>query len=790
MLAKPFLPAHRNLAAALTLALVLSSASLCAAGPVDVLTFGQPQSEQAHALTAERSEVFTGGLSEPARRLLPPETEGYEGGGMSFTLKVDPASANYLTVRLWGSDHDDNRLILFCEGKQVGYRHLGDIDLLDIANGSPAYNGRFFYETTPLPEAMTKGKTQLHFEIRATGPIWPYGTFFAQYQKSMTEPSRGVYRVYTHVDGCFVPPADEKQGLAPVDPPVRREPGPEVIEQVKARENREIAGLLRQESLNQHQLWFLARAYHVKWTPAYHNPDVVVKAVEALDATFMDFRRDPTTVQTGKAIYNGGWFGIGPAANALVLLAEPLTPLLNGEIEGASGTTRREGWARMFAACRDWHREHRRQYTNQSMISDTYGLYLPNRAVAILEPDQALPEPAALRYLYESAGLQPWLGSEKDGVPVKPLGEHYLELTDKGLTKELGFVGYYGEVLDWLTAMYEATRPALGEAGDTRLKAALIKVARARAPFRYATLDDNGNRAMRAETIVGWRDPDHYPGDITYTQRPTWDGSSLGSTAATLDPMLLGGVQEMFADNQFFASVQRQLKITSLRGTAGLLSTPDEYELIKAQPASEQKLPMSAGQPDFVFADEEDGVLALKHGADVLYVSLYWRARPAINFLARVHYIQPAFDRIAVVREETQFTPSGQTYTRPDHINMGFAGGGVPYPGNLHSAEAGEKLPIARVPEGVAFKPGDENAYAGRGDFYKLRYGPYLIGMNMSRDQTFDLEIPRTEGEVSAILPKEAQVSAGSTQKVGPRSTVVIYFQPPRSAAPAASHVP
>jgi len=35
-------------------------------------------------------------------------------------------------VRLWGSDSTRNDLILFCEGKQVGYRHLGDIDLLDI----------------------------------------------------------------------------------------------------------------------------------------------------------------------------------------------------------------------------------------------------------------------------------------------------------------------------------------------------------------------------------------------------------------------------------------------------------------------------------------------------------------------------------------------------------------------------------------------------------------------------------------------------------------------------------
>ena len=75
---------------------------------------------------------------------------------------------------------------------------------------------------------------------------------------------------------------------------------------------------------------------------------------------------------------------------------------------------------------------------------------------------------------------------------------------------------------------------------------------------------------------------------------------------------------------------------------------------------------MTNGQPDFVFADEEDGVVAIKHGTDIVYASLYWRSRYAVNFLARVHYVQPETEHIAVVREEVQFEPSGLTYSRPD----------------------------------------------------------------------------------------------------------------------------
>ena len=65
-------------------------------------------------------------------------------------------------------------------------------------------------------------------------------------------------------------------------------------------------------------------------------------------------------------------------------------------------------------------------------------------------------------------------------------------------------------------------------------------------------------------------------------------------------------------------------------------------------------------------------------------------------------------------------------------MNYDFANGGLRYPGDLQSAHAGEKLPIAKIPADVPFQPGQENLYAGRALFYTLRYGDYLIGMNAS----------------------------------------------------------
>lgn len=760
-------------------ALLLTTAGAVGAQPLDTLTFGNTASEQSHQLTAMQSDIVTGGLGDAARRLLPLATPTWKGGQVAFTMKVDPAQLNYMTVRFWGSEGSENRLLIFCEGKQVGYRHIGDVEILDFGNegGAPPYNGRFFYKTSPLPLAMTRGKSALRFEIRSTGRIWGYGMTFEQYQKTMTEPTRGIYRAYTHTDGYFVPPAEEKQGAAPVNPPVRAEPGPEVLDALKTRVNGEVNNLLRPDrSLNQMQILFLSRAYYVPWTAAYQNPKTLDRVLTGLDGIFAAYRANPKLAQSDPATPNADWFGLGPSGNVLSLLAAPLRPRLDETIaDGAGGQiTRRAAYGEMLLASRDWHRENRRQYTNQSMINDLYGIYLSNRGLAVVDPAKALPEKEALHYLYESVGLQPWLGSEKDGVPLKPLGDNYWQLTAKGLTKELGFVGYYGEVLDWVTTIYDATRPAPGQPGDAKIKAQLIKIAHARTPFRYPALDAEGNRSMRAETLVGWRD-DHYPGAVTYAERPSWDGSSLYVAAATLDPALVGAAQQMFADNQFFASLRDQMKETGFRSTAGLLDTPEQYELLKAQPRSPQQLPMAPGQPDFAWADTEDGVLALKHGNETLYVSLYWRARNAINFLARVHYTTPQIERIAIVGQDEQFEPSGLTYKRPDEVNAPYLPWLPKYPADLHSANAGEELPIAKIPDGTKFKPGDESPYAGRAEFYRLRYGPYLITMNTTQGKTFELPMPAGVKQAPELISGKTMKFKGSMQ-VGPMSTVVLYM--------------
>jgi len=745
---------------------------------LDTLIFGNDASESAHDLDAPKSKSIPGGLGESARTLLP-EGGSWKGGVMKFLIKVDPEKQNYFTIRLWGEDVNHNQMTLHVEGKQVGYRHLGDIEALEIGADAPAYPGRFIYRTCPLPVDLTKGKDHVSCEIRATGPIWGYGTSFEQYQKPMTEPSRGLYRAYSHTDGYFTPPADEKQGVYPENAPIRSGPGPEVLDVVKSRVNGLIDGLIKDPTrpCNQMQMLFLAKAWQTKWTHAAGKSETTAKILTSLDAIYRAYVANPKLAEAEPSTYNPEWFGLGPSGAVIDLLKNEFKSAFEEDIDNGAGkqVKRRDAYKDMLIACRDWHRENRRQYTNQSMINDLYGIYLANRGIAVVAPSSALPEKQTLRYLYESIGLEPWLGSEKNGKPTRPLGDDFHELTARGLTKELGFVGNYGEVLDWVAELYDATRPSSGKPGDPKIKAQLVKIAAARSPFRYPMLDQDGNRAMIMETIVGWRDT-HYPGDVTYDQRPSWDGSPFQVAAATLDPRLVGYSQQMIADNQFFAVISKQMEDNGFRVTSGLLAVPERYDIIKAQPPSAHRLPMSWDQPDFVFADEEDGVIAIKNGKEILYASLYWRSRYAVNFLGRIHYITPVYDRIATVKENIEYTPSGMDYMRPDWTNMGFGNGGHRYPADYTSAHASEKLPVAMIPKGLDFKVGQENVFAGRGDFYQLSYGPYLITMNMSADKTFDLIAPAHAGKMTNLVTKKT-IAPGSVAKVPPRTTVVIYCE-------------
>ena len=766
-------PAQGRVSRIAAIALLAACAGRAAAAAnVDMLRFGDAGSERQHHLTADQSEAVRGGLGEPARRLLPLSPASFDGGSVSFDLAVDPARQNYLTVKLWGSDRgsQSGRLILYADGLQVGYRHEGDLDVLNQTDDAAEAPGRWVYQTVPLPTSLTRGKASLPLKIAALGPMWPYGANFQQYQKPLEQPSRGIYAVYTGVDAKFEPDPSEAQGTAP-DKGLRDGPGEEVIGQSRTVVNGRLTELLAHPPTGRAatdqktvaaRLLLVGEAYVTPWTAAFHNPGALAQVVRDGDAVAAAFAADPN--------YAGrDWPGAGPMGEAIVRSWPAVQPSL--------GPARRHAWASALRQSVDYWRTHRRDYTNQSMIVDR-NIWTANRALELIEPDLALPAHQTLAYLYQAVGLDPWLGSDPGGGGLgdtashgahQPYGTHYKLVTDKGLTRELGWVATYGETI------LHFTHDIAQLTGDGRIRQQLAKLEAARMPFRYPGVDDDGFRCMKLPSEVDNRTA-HYPLEgAAYTApdiREEWwmDVPALLSD----DPVAVGAAQQALADHQYFAYVQGRLKDPD---TLGMMRNVAEYERVKSLPPSPYRLPMTPGQPDFAFADEQDAIVALKHGDERLFVNLYYRAERGVNGVARILDLTPTLTRLATAKTQTQVIPSGQEYARPDWIDA-IRSRGMPPPGeDLHQAWAGERLPIsarpadAKLPEYGQFGP-----FVGKAAFYQLRYGDYLIGLNTTDDHAYTLDVPGGRAGVPDLISgKPLDASAGHVP-VPPRSTVILYL--------------
>jgi len=752
-----------------------------AANPIiDTLTMGDTASEHKHGLKLGASERLAGGLGEPAVKLLPSGTRPWESAPMEFTMKVNGATQNYITARLWGSDkgEESGRLLLYIDGKQLGYRGAGDYSALNQIDEEGEAPGRFFYETLPLPLALTQGKSAVAVKVVALGPRWWYGTTFESYQKPFTGASRGIYRFYTHADGYFVPPAEERQGEPPAAS-VRPAPGKEVMEQSRAVVLGRLNELLGQE-INPHSksiqepILFLAAAYNTAWTPAFHSPTALDRIVRLGDLRVMEFITDPSSVSKY-------WTGAGPLGEAIMETWPEIGKRMDEKVRiNGKEMTRGEAWSRLLKASIDHWRTHRRSYTNQSMIVD-WNIYIANRGLALINPPLALPGSQALHYLYEAVGLEPWHGSDHGGettgehdVPyqnvAKPFGANYYQITKKGLSRELGFVAGYGEtILRFVHDMALVT-------GDENIRRQLRKIANARLNFRYPALDADGFRCMKLCSEIDERG-EHFPISgaayaDNYASRENW-GMDLPALLSD-DPKTVGAARQSLDDNQYFALIAARLKSGDL---VGMMRNLDDYAKVQALPRSSFSLPMSDGQPDFVFSDEESPVIAVKHGDTRLFVNLYFRAENAVNRVARILEITPRITRIATVRTEVEVNDSGQTFARPDHLQGIRNEERLKPPGDTsHQAWAGEVMPIAKRPDDASQPAyGSWGPFVGKADFYSVRYGNYLIGMNTTGSRTFTLPAP-LDHPIARELVTGQQLSLKNGIAVPPLTTVVLYF--------------
>ena len=305
-------------------------------GPLDTLVFGDPASEAAHGLSCTLSATITGALGQCARVLNPPAEPGYWGGTAKATVKVSPEKTTYVTVKLWGGDTADManqshdwKLQLFVDGKSVGWYDEGPVDNLDQLGVDARSPQRFFMHTLPLPETLTKGRDVLEVEIRSMGRIWDYGgptNFFY----NQTEPSRPIYRIYTHDEAFFAPAADDLLGAAPAVT-TRANTDAQAIAAVRARVMNDQLQLLYGGGTEQMDAWgfnALAEGYLWSESPAYKNPDAITAVCEAIDGRYTAWKADAKVLTDS----DQQWQGFGRVGLVLAYLWDDIEAELDKDL--------------------------------------------------------------------------------------------------------------------------------------------------------------------------------------------------------------------------------------------------------------------------------------------------------------------------------------------------------------------------------------------------------------------------------------------------------------------------
>jgi regulation of enolase protein 1 (concanavalin A-like superfamily) len=631
---------------------------------------------------------------------------------------------------------------------------------------------------------MTLGRTNLTLTIQPCGRIYDLGSGGppgGNYQFNMVTNSRGIYQAYTHTDPVLNP-TGETQGSAPVttvrpSPTVSTlSPGGTFYNGISNYLSGRMSANVTNFTVN--DFLQLAKAYSVSnFSVSYTNPALVTKVIAGVDCYASNYYANTSVVN--------GWGGnYGPIGWAVHLLFPSLQSSLDVTNNfGAGGSvSRRKAWGDLLLASREYGRLNRNDLSNQGLISGSY-IYMANRALLDLTNTSAFAETNAQRYLLEAIGLSPWTGDDLAGGGSDYLhGTNYFQVTPKGLTREWGYVGAaYGEMQFYAADFYSwTTNPVF--------LAQCVKMAKARANFRRPAIDVSGNnyyQAMEGIGLLAWRGANEsdaeFADEICYGDRTGW-ALGLRCAAATGDTNLVGFAKQMLADNQYFNNLTVSSTEYSAIGNQGdsrdALDVFNDYKIVSNAADSGVRLPMTDGQPDFAWADEENGIVAVKHGNERLWLETYYQAKTGtgVNGVGRFYYSTNNFDRYGMLEVSPQINFNGAFYNRPNIMDKPEQNFYVP-PDDPLQAYQYERLPVA-TDDPLAT---DDEPFRGKALFWATRYGNFLVGINRSAAKTYQLQTP--SDFVSATNLVTGQNLSG-TIYVAPQSTVILYLSSALDSCP------
>ena len=197
---------------------------LTASNAIDEIDFGNAASESAHDFDAGDSALppsGTGALGLTYREIAGPASGTGTGANnevLTFTMTVDPFEQNYLTIKLWGSDTTPGVIYLYnsAKGYNIANYDQSSTPWLDwqVSGGQPAFPGRFYYDTTPIPLSWTQGNTSVTLTLNAAENYERYsGDTTVQLAAGQT--TRPIYSAYVTTNPDFVPDSSSATGSAP-----------------------------------------------------------------------------------------------------------------------------------------------------------------------------------------------------------------------------------------------------------------------------------------------------------------------------------------------------------------------------------------------------------------------------------------------------------------------------------------------------------------------------------------------------------------------------------------------
>ncbi|WP_368165379.1 T9SS type A sorting domain-containing protein, partial [Bacteroides cellulosilyticus] len=182
------------------------------------------------------------------------------------------------------------------------------------------------------------------------------------------------------------------------------------------------------------------------------------------------------------------------------------------------------------------------------------------------------------------------------------------------------------------------------------------------------------------------------------------------------------------------------------------------------------QIPTTPGEPDFCFADEENGVVSIKKGEEQLMLNFYFREE-ADNRLVRGHHITTDYQRFFEVKtDKTEARYVASYRTRDGWVNGPSTSYGTP-PDNPTSAYEGQ-VEYYNSYDGVNYNTGRLLK-----DYYFLRYGKFLIAMNTLSDASKTIEFPNELVGASAWqFHTETSITLPATMQLPPCSTYVFIL--------------